>query len=1451
MKSLVNLFSRPREGGPVVANLGEENKMYYNRELQRWVEPGMEESVRKEMEVLSAPPPKSPARTTPSSTPLPEPVSAADQLCQVANYHYIGPGAHDRPLSRPKVASLIPPLLPYHPVNSDSSLACESTDDTIEHLQSKTLPPDLKTHHPDPHTPQNDTLLEPGSFSHLNSPEPAVTSNGYGGAFDLNRPSTIPPEHNSSNVSPPQLARPSSFGISSHTMQPTHSGYPAISQDTRACPTNTNTNECPTTHQDGVEEPSKNYMATPYLSQPPSVTQLQETAMQHVTEHGTQENLPIDRVASREHITDQLPDQCSALPSTTSTLPDTKPLKPYLDNATPDTPTTIDAKRPVILNSTSLGQLNEASNYHNLLHVTSHLEPSGVPFNSISALQTTQKDDTLHAASLPLEVHVQGSTASSGSSLDQPSLYDTQAYPRNPYDLQRVMSPWNTTIASMSTRTEPISLTSQAATAGTDCRAAPTLLDDMSPTVISGTGPAELCSTESTACPQYHRHDIQYPATDMPPVTDPPQVTAAASALPSDRTRHTADDVPPSTKELPHAPQDWPASVSKHSFERRHDQLYGGDHHQQHAAACPDTTSQDISRNVPLSAIHAPVSRERVLEDPPFLSSATVPDSTTHNEPCSALTLSSSFSPTGKKPHDDAADSSLPPAALDCVAAAVDKLTCLVTHVHTLALSSPSKVLATEGISSRSDDYTGFSTFDVSPTTQQDEDKLQKDLDLLNARVADMTSQCSAHIATLATGVARLEAELTDKRIADDGRSRSNSDAVTMNTLHSTIATLLHTVTQATNLVPQNLEDHLNGILLRLQDTLQTVTAVTANLERQYAAQLSQSIAERDASLKDIRIARRELEELSASITEHEGSWKATTESCIRSVETQCEQRLLALERLLVQQRFDAEERLVNEQRSTQDLLKGFEELRTREREQEAQLRGRLTSAHLELKDVKYQHLFALQQKDEAISQLTLIKQDLETQLADLQTENDARLTTLKVQYAALETEFQQTRLDLAKSIDHSAQQTQELRRLKEENEEHIAHITAEYQTDVSDLQQAVASLTTEKHALEIRFAELEKQLALFTTEKRSAEEQIADAQLVRSQMESALAQAETEKIELRAVIDNLNNQCAGLTTERMKLLSEIQIQSQNMGEEAQAFIQDKEKAVAALKTQIDGLEQQLSQLIVDKDMAKRELADYTEEMSHQMVAMQKAHESTEALLRDTVTRLEAELENAKMDSTDFKSKMETQESSLQSKVAALEAQVVELTQENETLLQHSRDIKSDADQQQSRLQEVCDNQSDQIALLRKQLEENPPSILPPSVSQTEQTTQTDAPDVVHTSTSTTTKSDNNEATDGMTETTRAPLGALQAWDDERSDDWVLRQQQYETELFETQQKLTDTMNQLRKTNTDLEVAIQKQEDATFMLKHMAVKWDLVLRYHPEVCREIDARVPSLDTMKS
>lgn len=113
MKTFINLFSRPREGEAVVANLGKENKMYYNNELQRWVEPGTEDAVRKEMETLSAPPPKSSTRTTPSSTSLPEPVSAADQLCQVANYHRIGPGAHDRPLARPKIPSLLPSLASY------------------------------------------------------------------------------------------------------------------------------------------------------------------------------------------------------------------------------------------------------------------------------------------------------------------------------------------------------------------------------------------------------------------------------------------------------------------------------------------------------------------------------------------------------------------------------------------------------------------------------------------------------------------------------------------------------------------------------------------------------------------------------------------------------------------------------------------------------------------------------------------------------------------------------------------------------------------------------------------------------------------------------------------------------------------------------------------------------------------------------------------------------------------------------------------------------------------------------------------------------------------------------------------------------------------------------------------------------------------------------------------
>lgn len=78
--------------------------------------------------------------------------------------------------------------------------------------------------------------------------------------------------------------------------------------------------------------------------------------------------------------------------------------------------------------------------------------------------------------------------------------------------------------------------------------------------------------------------------------------------------------------------------------------------------------------------------------------------------------------------------------------------------------------------------------------------------------------------------------------------------------------------------------------------------------------------------------------------------------------------------------------------------------------------------------------------------------------------------------------------------------------------------MTTQYQADVAELQQALASLTAEKHGLEVRFllliqsalcrpktfsffqarcAELQNELNIFTTEKESAQQQEKDAQVV------------------------------------------------------------------------------------------------------------------------------------------------------------------------------------------------------------------------------------------------------------------------------------------------------------------------------------------------------------------
>lgn len=202
---------------------------------------------------------------------------------------------------------------------------------------------------------------------------------------------------------------------------------------------------------------------------------------------------------------------------------------------------------------------------------------------------------------------------------------------------------------------------------------------------------------------------------------------------------------------------------------------------------------------------------------------------------------------------------------------------------------------------------------------------------------------------------------------------------------------------QIATLVPEDLINNLKRTLASVRGMSSLVPEMITTIEQRYASQLAQLQQDRDAALNACQRTRQELEDFVASIEEHEKSWKTTTEACIRLVESQCEQRLLTLERLLIQQRFDAEERLVKEQRSTQELFKSLEELRSQERKQESQLRERLNAAHVELKEVKYQHLFVLQQKDEAFAQLTLINQNLTAQLADVQAEHDTRFNALNV----------------------------------------------------------------------------------------------------------------------------------------------------------------------------------------------------------------------------------------------------------------------------------------------------------------------------------------------------------------------------------------------------------------------------------------------------------------------
>lgn len=130
--SFLKIFSRNKQGGPVVANLGTTNQMYYNKELKRWVDPGQEDEIRKEMENRNAPPPKlasSPAVLSYNDT---DTKSVADLLCQPPSFHSVKNRTRSiQPMSRTKLPSLLPPIPIQHPEESHlSNLAQDSIEPT-------------------------------------------------------------------------------------------------------------------------------------------------------------------------------------------------------------------------------------------------------------------------------------------------------------------------------------------------------------------------------------------------------------------------------------------------------------------------------------------------------------------------------------------------------------------------------------------------------------------------------------------------------------------------------------------------------------------------------------------------------------------------------------------------------------------------------------------------------------------------------------------------------------------------------------------------------------------------------------------------------------------------------------------------------------------------------------------------------------------------------------------------------------------------------------------------------------------------------------------------------------------------------------------------------------------------------------------------------------------------